>query len=72
MGGIFHFFIIAEPVCIVGGSHNAANPASTHLPSRPQYVFHPYILFIADFFLSGDLVEAQEVEEEQRHHIVIP
>ena len=72
MGGIFHFFSIAEPVCIVGGSHNAANPASTHLPSRPQYVFHPYNFFIADFFLSGDLVEAQEVEEEQRHHIVIP
>ena len=71
MGGIFHFFIIAEPVCIVGGSHNAANPASTHLPSRPQYVFHPEI-FIAHFFLSGDLVEAQGVEEEQRHHIVIP
>ena len=56
----------------MGGDQDAANQAVTHLHSFPQYVFIVQIILNADSFVSGVLVEAQEVEEEQRHHIVIP
>ena len=57
----------------MGGDQDAANQAVTHLHSFPQYVFIVQIILNADYLFSGVLVEAQEeVEEEQRHHIVIP